>query len=106
MSDSPTTRLGNGREARQVGVLTAALVALSTAVAGGGAGSLATGQSVAGELREFRAVMLGRFDQLEQRMGEATRTTARLEAVLADHERRLHGLELDVARRGAAPPPR
>lgn len=88
---------------RQVGLLTAAVAALSSAVAGGGAGSLATGQSVAGELREFRAVVLGRFDQLEARAQEANRNAARLENVQADHEKRLHALELDAARRGSPP---
>lgn len=89
---------------KQVNVLTAALVSLATGVAGGGAGSLATGQSVASELREFRAVVLGRFDQLEARAQESNRNAARIEGVTSDHEKRLHALELDAARRGAPPP--
>lgn len=84
--------------------LTAALVAVCTAMAGGGAGSALTGQSVAGELKEFKAVVVGRFDQLEARFGEQSRNSARLEGVQADHEKRLHALELDGARRGSPPP--
>ena len=91
-------------EARQVGMMTAALMALGTAVAGGGAGSLATGQSVASELREFKAVVLGRFDQLEARAQEQNRNAARIESVVSDHEKRLHALELDSARRSGTPP--
>jgi hypothetical protein len=95
---SETARLERKAESKQVGIITAALVALSTAVAGGGAGSLATGQSVAAELREFRAVVLGRFDQLEARAQETNRNAARVESVQADHEKRLRALELDAVR--------
>ena len=101
MSDTAKYERAAGK---QVSALTAALISAATAVAGGGAGSLATGQSVAAELRTFQATVLGRFDQLDARAQEQNRNAARIEGVTADHEKRLHSLELDAARRGAPPP--
>jgi hypothetical protein len=108
MSEEPmgseTTRLERKMADRQVGLFTTVLVSAATAVAGGGAGSLATGQSVASELKEFRAVVLGRFVQLDGRFAEIGRNNARIEALVADHEKRMHALEIDAARRGVTPP--
>lgn len=89
---------------RRVDMTQAALAAVAALALGGGGGSLVTAQGVSAELRETRAVFVGRFDRLEQRMDETSRDAARAQAQLADHEKRIQAQELWRARTEAGSP--
>lgn len=93
-SESKTER----RPARQVELTTAVLVAALTGGGGGLAGTVATAQSVSGELRETRAVILGQLRSVEQKLDEQARVQGRLEQGLVDQDKRLRDLELWRAR--------
>lgn len=89
---------------RRVDLTQAALAAVAALALGGGGGSLVTAQGVSAELRETRAVFVGRFDRIDQRLDEATRDAARLQTQVTDHERRLQAQELWRARTEAQTP--
>lgn len=86
------------RPARQVDITTAVVVALLTGGGGGLAGTVATSQSVSGELKETRAVILGQLRSVEQKLDEQGRVQGRLEQGLVEQDKRTRELELWRAR--------
>lgn len=75
-------------------------LALVVALAMGGAGgSVVTAQGVQAELRETRAVFVGRFDKLEARYDSQDSRLARIEHAQTKQEERLRELEHERASR-------
>lgn len=98
MGDTETKKVernGSGGEKNDLMSKIATLV-VGLAV-GGGAGSGITSQSVSSELRETRAVIVGRIERIENKVDDAI-------ARAGDHEKRIRELELERAARGAHPP--
>lgn len=84
---------------RRVDITTAVIAALVSGALGGGGGSLVTSGSVSADLRETRAVLVGRFDALERTVADQQRLT---EARLVRLEESVRALELAEAGRRAS----
>lgn len=91
MSDDPSTDR-HRKPARQIDLSTALGALLAIGVTGAGATGL-TASSVSAELRETRAIIVGRLDRIDERQADQS-------ARVADLERRVRELELG---RAAAP---
>jgi hypothetical protein len=73
-----------------------AMIAILTGAGGGLTGSVATGTSVAAELREFKATILGKIDGVTQRQDEKNRALERLERLSDERAKELQDLRLKL----------
>ena len=74
------------RRFEKINSTTAGLLVLAALMGGGGAGTALTGNSIAGDLREAKAKIMGKLEVIENKLDH---NGARID----DHEKRIRALE-------------